>query len=78
MLEAHDEDKAIIEVHRSLKLHMPHNIFIQALDELDDEIQSVTHGSVGLTITIHDGKFQRYTISKEKSVVPGRDTSGAQ
>jgi hypothetical protein len=45
--------------------------------ELEQETEGLTFGSVRLEIVLHDG-YARYKITREKSIVPGKPSSGAE
>jgi hypothetical protein len=48
----------------------------EIIAELETELTGLSFGSVTLQIVLHDGQA-RYKITREKSIVVGRATSGA-
>jgi hypothetical protein len=44
---------------------------------LERELTDLKHGTVSLTIKIHDGNQTQYVVNREISYIPGRPTSGA-
>lgn len=43
---------------------------------LEWEAAGIMHGTATLTLYIKDGQLTRYTTSRERSIVPGKTTSG--
>jgi hypothetical protein len=48
----------------------------EIIEALEQELRDLVFGAVRLEIILHDG-HARYKISREKSVVPGKASSGA-
>jgi hypothetical protein len=48
----------------------------EIIEVLEAELQGLTFGQVRLEIILHDGQ-PRYKISREKSIVPDKPTSGS-
>jgi hypothetical protein len=49
----------------------------EIIAELEQEAEGLSHGFVRLEIIIHD-KQTRFIITREKSIVPGKPSSGAK
>jgi hypothetical protein len=45
---------------------------------LEWEAAGIMHGTAALTLYIKDGKLVRYTTSRERSIVPGKATTGGR
>jgi hypothetical protein len=52
------------------------NILTTAFEALEKETTGIFHGTVSLTIHVKDGKCNRYAISRERSFIPGKPTTG--
>jgi hypothetical protein len=48
----------------------------EIIEALEAELRGLAFGLVRLEIVLHDG-YARYKISREKSIVPDKPTSGA-
>jgi hypothetical protein len=48
----------------------------EIVETLETELRGLSFGMVRLEIILHDGQA-RYRISREKSIMPGKPTSGA-
>jgi hypothetical protein len=42
---------------------------VEIISYLENEIEGIKHGSVRLEITIRDGKYVRYIISRDRSLL---------
>jgi hypothetical protein len=48
----------------------------EILERLEQEARGIAFGTVALQIILHDGQA-RFKLSREISIVPGKETSGA-
>ena len=54
------------------------NIPADAFDALEMEAAGLMHGTVTLVIHIKDGNLTRFVTSRERSIILGKPTTGAQ
>jgi hypothetical protein len=52
------------------------NIPNTAINVFKQEATGIMHGTVTLTIHVKDGLLSRYVINRERSIIPGRPTTG--
>ena len=53
------------------------NILTSAIDALNEELTGLLHGSVSLTVFIKDGRLSRFTLNRERSIVPDKPMTGS-
>ena len=53
------------------------NIPDSAINAFKQEATGLIHGTVTLTLHVKDGLLSRYVINRERSIVPGRSTTGS-
>ena len=47
-----------------------------AFNSLEHELAGLVHGSASLELYIKDGHLLRYKVSRERSFIPGKPTTG--
>ena len=52
------------------------NILLAAVEALERETAGISHGTATLTVHVKDGKWNRFTTSRERSFVLGKPRSG--